>query len=187
MNYEITFNCIKNQHGQSQKMHLFSSMMKLCRNNEFVLFSMQRIIKMWELWEGCHSELYQKIFLVIYNNIIKAFPFVLLFCPKHGVVLFYFLIIIEDDNVQNASLCNAQKFIGEGQIVQFQGKYKHKEEASCSSWGMRSHSSLEPATVIQCFHNSQAPLNFDTQLPSCRELKIPEVGIIWSNLNFGKS
>ena len=124
MNYEITFNCTKNQHGQSQKMHLFSSMMKLCRNNEFVLFSMQRIIKMWELWEGCHSELYQKIFLVIYNNIIKAFPFVLLFCPKHGVVLFYFLIIIEDDNVQNASLCNAQKFIGEGQIVQFQGKYK---------------------------------------------------------------
>ena len=175
MNYEITFNCTKNQHGQSQKMHLFSSMMKLCRNNEFVLFSMQRIIKMLELWEGCHSELYQKIFLVIYNNIIKAFPFVLLFCPKHGVVLFYFPIIIEDDNVQNASLCNAQMFIGEGQIVQFQGKYKHKEER-----GKLQHLKMKSHFNLQQF-------NFDTQLPSCREVKIPEVGIIWSNLNFGKS
>ena len=90
--------------------------------------------------------IYQKIFLVIYNNIIKAFPFVLLFCPKHGVVLFYFLIIIEDDNVQNASLCNAQKFIGEGQIVQFQGKYKHKEERG-KLQHLKDEVSFEPATV----------------------------------------
>ena len=83
---------------------------------------------------------------MIYNNIIKAFPFVLLFCPKHGVVLFYFLIIIEDDNVQNASLCNAQMFIGEGQIVQFQGKFKHKEERATLQH-LKDEVSFEPATV----------------------------------------